>query len=96
MEMIAMRVAQGESVVPANVKSAKRKATKAAADETGPHSPEKGKSDKGKEVDWRKWGERAARGFAWAEEGKRVFKGDMASCRCFPPDILALTSACSP
>lgn len=73
MEMIAVRVARGESVVPA--KPRKQKTPKVAANITSSASF----VDKDKEVDWRKWGERAARGFAWAEGGKRIFKGDMAS-----------------
>ncbi|KAF8581365.1 hypothetical protein K439DRAFT_1414361 [Ramaria rubella] len=78
MELIAIRVARGESVIPTSTKKKK-------ANTTHEEDGVKGSELTDSEINWQKWGDRAARGFAWVEGGKRVMKGEMASIGCLDP-----------
>ncbi|KAJ7038215.1 hypothetical protein C8F04DRAFT_1089928 [Mycena alexandri] len=67
MELISQRVAAGLDVRPPRPARAKPRDKKKEPQEV------KQAQTKDKEVDWKKWGERAAVGMTWAEDGKRIF-----------------------
>ncbi|KAJ6604639.1 hypothetical protein DFH09DRAFT_316597 [Mycena vulgaris] len=75
MELISQRVAAGLDVRPPRTQRAKRRDKKeqdSGAAETDPTQREAGQKQD-KDVNWKKWGERAAVGMTWAEDGKRIF-----------------------
>ncbi|KAF7339482.1 RNA cytidine acetyltransferase [Mycena sanguinolenta] len=77
MELISQRVAAGLPIQPVGPQRAKASDNK-KRDEDGKHSEAASQSQsqtKDKEVDWKKWGERAAVGMSWVEDGKRMFTG---------------------
>ncbi|KAJ7169911.1 hypothetical protein C8R46DRAFT_1090503 [Mycena filopes] len=69
MELISQRVAAGLDVRPPRPARAKPRNKK----EQPPEVSQAQKKEKEKDVDWKKWGERAAVGMNWAEDGKRIF-----------------------
>jgi len=72
MELISQRVASGLSIKPT------KKPKNRDVDMISIQSQTEQKS-----VDWKKWGERAALGKAWANDGKRLFTGDEVRARLF-------------
>ncbi|TDL28663.1 hypothetical protein BD410DRAFT_781185 [Rickenella mellea] len=82
MELIAQRVARGENVRPPPRKP--KKAGKVPAEQTGSSNPvenvQADEDDQGSlnarpgEVDWKKWGGKAASMKGWAEQSKRWIK----------------------
>jgi hypothetical protein len=85
MELIAERVAAGLDVRPAKARKHNKKHTRASTFDNGTgsapsNSPDERRQSEEKErsersVDWKKWGERAAIGKTWAEDGKRLISG---------------------
>ncbi|KAJ7783774.1 hypothetical protein DFH07DRAFT_873983 [Mycena maculata] len=81
MELISQRVAAGLDVRPVRSQRTKHSdkkeqdgaAAAAELDDLRQGSHKKDKDEKGKDVNWKKWGERAAVGMTWAEDGKRIF-----------------------
>ncbi|KAJ6621738.1 hypothetical protein B0H10DRAFT_973230 [Mycena sp. CBHHK59/15] len=73
MELISQRVAAGLDVIPARSTRAKKndKNEQEVADDIAKSDSQRQKQDK--DVNWKKWGERAAIGMTWAEDGKRLF-----------------------
>ncbi|KAJ7487588.1 hypothetical protein B0H11DRAFT_1805241 [Mycena galericulata] len=75
MELISQRVAAGLDVRPARWSRNKHREKK--EQEGGMAESEvvqrQGSQMKDKDVNWKKWGERAAVGMTWAEDGKRIF-----------------------
>ncbi|KAJ7786296.1 hypothetical protein B0H16DRAFT_1489978 [Mycena metata] len=70
MELISQRVAAGLDVRPPRPARAKPRDKK----ELNSNATEvKQAQTKDQDVDWKKWGERAAVGMSWAEDGKRIF-----------------------
>lgn len=72
MELISQRVASGLDVKPTALKKPKRAKTQ-NLETTGEDAIKTGTD--GKPVDWKKWGDRAALGKSWADDGKRLFTG---------------------
>lgn len=86
MELISQRVAAGLPVKPTRRprKNNRKKNTKPHTEESGSAeasgsstSQEKREKAKDKSVDWKKWGDRAALGAAWADDGKRLINGQV-------------------
>lgn len=75
MELISQRVAAGLDVRPSRLPRAKQRDQKGQDDgEPEPDTVERQAAQKqDKDVNWKKWGERAAVGMTWAEDGKRLF-----------------------
>jgi len=76
MELISQRVAAGLDVRPTRSQRNKPTTDKKEQDGDGAKPDDlqpKGSTKKDKDVDWKKWGERAAVGMTWAEDGKRIF-----------------------
>ncbi|KAJ7293566.1 hypothetical protein C8J57DRAFT_1269369 [Mycena rebaudengoi] len=72
MELISQRVAAGLDVRPVGSTRVKNRGQQGASAESSDiKRQERQKQDK--DVDWKKWGERAALGMSWAEDGKRIF-----------------------
>lgn len=80
MDLISQRVASGLDVKPTALR--KLKTTKTQNIETGEEGAIKSSRD-GKPVDWKKWGDRAAIGKAWADDSKRLFTGNEVRYCCF-------------
>ncbi|KAJ6519806.1 hypothetical protein C8R45DRAFT_952783 [Mycena sanguinolenta] len=75
MELISKRVAAGLPIQPVRPPRAKARDNK-KRDGDGKHNEPAAQSQsqtKDKEVDWKKWGERAAVGMSWVEDSKRIF-----------------------
>lgn len=87
MELISQRVAAGLDVKPPRPRrSNKKKNPAAAANDPDPIKREDTHSQpdaRDKSVDWKKWGERAAIGKAWAEDGKRLMTGNQVCASSF-------------
>jgi GRAM domain-containing protein 4 len=75
MELISQRVASGLSIKPP-------KKPKKSKDRNAELISIQSQTER-KPVDWKKWGERAALGKAWANNGKRLFTGDEVRARLF-------------
>ncbi|KAF7347844.1 RNA cytidine acetyltransferase [Mycena venus] len=74
MDLISQRVAAGLPIRPVQPSRAKPRDKKQRDDGVAEKGPAQTQSqNKDKEVDWKKWGERAAVGMSWAEDGKRIF-----------------------
>ncbi|GAW03608.1 hypothetical protein LENED_005345 [Lentinula edodes] len=83
MEIISRRIAAGLDVNPSKRSSQKSRPspvalgeikTEDATSSSTPTTPGGSKPEKGKDVDWKKWGERAAIGKAWMVDKKLVSK----------------------
>jgi hypothetical protein len=89
MELISQRVAAGLDIRPVRSQRAeareKNERDGGVADKDAAHQPAPPKKDK--DIDWKKWGERAAVGMTWAEDGKRIFT-DGQVCRQIMRNIL--------
>lgn len=78
MQLITERVAAGLDVRPP-----KRKHNKHNRSTDGGAGPKDGADefeDKERSIDWKKWGERAAIGKTWADDGKRLLSGHHTVC----------------
>ncbi|KAJ7125590.1 hypothetical protein C8R43DRAFT_710389 [Mycena crocata] len=73
MELISRRVAAGLDVQPARLPRAKQHDKKENSDTETDTVRRQKSQKKDNDVDWKKWGERAAVGMTWAEDGKRIF-----------------------
>ncbi|KAJ6575102.1 hypothetical protein B0H19DRAFT_1127173 [Mycena capillaripes] len=74
MELISQRVAAGLDVRPVRPQKAKARDKKERDGGVAENDAAQQQSQKkDKDVDWKKWGERAAVGMTWAEDGKRIF-----------------------
>ena len=69
MELISQRVASGLNIKPTAFKKPKPHLEKGGVNSMQLQSDQK-------PVDWQKWGDRAALGKAWANDGKRLFAGN--------------------
>ncbi|KAJ4499630.1 hypothetical protein C8R41DRAFT_915363 [Lentinula lateritia] len=83
MEVISRRIAAGLDVNPSKRSSQQSRPSPVALGEiktddatssSAPTTPGGNKPEKGKDVDWKKWGERAAIGKAWIADKKLVSK----------------------
>jgi hypothetical protein len=72
MELISQRVASGLDIKPSALKKPKK--PKPQNVETGGDVSIKSQTEQ-KPIDWKKWGDRAALGKAWADDGKRLLTG---------------------
>ncbi|KAF8213060.1 hypothetical protein K438DRAFT_1803338 [Mycena galopus ATCC 62051] len=77
MELISQRVAAGLPIRPVRPPRTKaRDKKKRDGDGEGKNAAAQlNVEEKDKEVDWKRWGERAAVGMSWVEDGKRIFTG---------------------
>ncbi|KAJ3857779.1 hypothetical protein EV368DRAFT_29378 [Lentinula lateritia] len=107
MEVISRRIAAGLDVNPSKRSSQKSRPSPVALSEiktddatssSAPTTPGGSKTEKGKDVDWKKWGERAAIGKAWMVDKKLVSKKpDVSVSHAFPcqhtssPGLLTFT-----
>lgn len=73
MELISQRVAAGLDVRPARLPKAKRRDQKEQDREGDVETVQSAAKQPEKDIDWKKWGERAVVGMNWAEDGKRIF-----------------------
>jgi hypothetical protein len=80
MELISQRVASGLSIKPP--KKPKKPQNRNVETISIQSQTEQ------KPVDWKKWGERAALGKAWANDGKRLFTGDEVRARLFVTSVI--------
>ncbi|KAJ3863072.1 hypothetical protein EV359DRAFT_43878 [Lentinula novae-zelandiae] len=87
MEVISRRIAAGLDVNPSKRSSQQSRPSPVALGEiktddatssSAPTTPGGNKPEKGKDVDWKKWGERAAIGKAWIADKKLVKKPDVS------------------
>ncbi|KAK7064240.1 RNA cytidine acetyltransferase [Favolaschia claudopus] len=102
MELISQRVAAGLPIQPVRVPKNARRDTQGsddAATQSGDVQPQNTNRDK--EIDWKKWGERAAAGASWVGDSKRRFTSKQACSdllQAFPaqhtsaPGIITLTN----
>jgi hypothetical protein len=73
MDLISQRVASGQDIKPSAFK--KPKTPNPQTGQTGDSVSIKSQTEQNP-IDWKKWGDRAALGKAWADDGKRLFTGD--------------------
>ncbi|KAJ7634293.1 hypothetical protein DFH06DRAFT_1437038 [Mycena polygramma] len=74
MELISQRVAAGLDIRPIRSSSAKGRDKKEQDGDMAENGAAPRQSpSKDKDVNWQKWGQRAAVGMTWAEDGKRIF-----------------------
>lgn len=72
MDLISQRVALGLDVTSTEQRAKRRKPRNVQVGGADAAIKEEGD----KQVDWRKWSDRAALGKAWAEDSKRLFTGN--------------------
>lgn len=69
MEVISQRIAAGLDVNPSK-RDKRNTGERINTSMSAPSTPGGSKNDKGQDIDWKKWGERAAIGKAWVTERK--------------------------
>ncbi|KAJ7103544.1 hypothetical protein B0H15DRAFT_812642 [Mycena belliarum] len=73
MELISQRVAAGLDFRPPQSSRAKRSDKMEQDDDPTATDTKPTRKPQDKDIDWKRWGERAAVGMTWAEDGKRLF-----------------------
>ncbi|KAJ7900332.1 hypothetical protein B0H14DRAFT_2673254 [Mycena olivaceomarginata] len=73
MELISQRVAAGLPIRPVRPSRTRAGIYDKKRDGEKENDAAQSQAPKDKDVNWKKWGERAAVGMSWAEEGKRIF-----------------------
>ncbi|KAF8078635.1 hypothetical protein FPV67DRAFT_1465909 [Lyophyllum atratum] len=89
MELLAKRVAAGLDINPPRAKKHGKRHTRThtidGRDSTAQRNNGGQPEPKSQSVDWKKWGERAAIGKTWADDGKRIISGRTSST-IVPPE----------
>ncbi|ESK86647.1 hypothetical protein Moror_9708 [Moniliophthora roreri MCA 2997] len=100
MELISQRIAAGLDVrPPRHRKRQKKKVSTPQGSPAGPSPAMKGWSDVDKRIDWKKWGDRAAVGKAWAVDKKLIGnkeESNLPRSPLVPPPATAMGRSSSP